>query len=136
MNLKLETTPSGFAVSISGRRILAHSAAAPCFFVGQGNDSIEMHRGRFAIEDRLVERCPLAYAAIDGNTILLSAAKGQPPRLAVTLEGNALRLRSLDASVNRFWLRVVADVDEHVWGGGEQFSYFDLRGRRFPLWSS
>ena len=113
-----------------------HSAAAPCFFVGRGNDSIKMHRGRFAIEDRLAERCPLAHAEIDGDTIMLSAAKGQPPRLAVTLEGDALELRSLDPSVNRFWLRVVADQDEHVWGGGEQFSYFDLRGRRFPLWSS
>lgn len=27
-------------------------------------------------------------------------------------------------------------VLEHVWGGGEQMSYFDLRGRRFPLWTS
>jgi len=136
MDLKLETTPSSFAVSVSGRRLLSHSAAAPCFFVGRGNDSIEMHRGRFTIEDRLAERCPLAHAEIDGVSIMLSAAKGQPPRLAVTLEGNALKLRSLDPSVNRFWLRVVADSDEHVWGGGEQFSYFDLRGRRFPLWSS
>lgn len=76
MDLKLETTPSGFALSMSGRRILAHSAAAPCFFVGRGDDSIKMHRGRFVIEDRLAERCPLGHAEIDGNTLLLSAAKG------------------------------------------------------------
>src|SRR5579864_7486488 len=101
MNLRLETTPSGFVVSISGRRILAHSAADPCFFVGRGNDSIKMHRGRFTIDERLAERSPLAYAEIDGDTVMLSAAKGQPPRLAVTLEGNALALRSLDPSVNR-----------------------------------
>ena len=43
---------------------------------------------------------------------------------------------SLDPSINRIWLRVVAEKDEHVWGGGEQMSYFDLRGRRFPLWTS
>lgn len=136
MNLELEITQSGFAVSISGRRILTHSATAPCFFVGQGNDSITMHRGRFEIEDRVAERCPLAHAEMDGEMIALAAAKGQPPRLGVTLEANALVLRALDPSVNRFWLRVVADRDENVWGGGEQFSYFDLRGRRFPLWSS
>ena len=29
-----------------------------------------------------------------------------------------------------------AEKGEHVWGGGEQMSYFDLRGRRFPLWTS
>lgn len=136
MDLKLETTSSGFVVSICGRQVLIHSAAAPCFFVGQGTDRIAMDRGRFEIEDRLAERCPLAHAEIEGETIMLAAAKGQPPRLAVTLEGNALVLRALDPSVNRFWLRVVAERDENVWGGGEQFSYFDLRGRRFPLWSS
>mgnify|MGYP002310060882 CR=1 FL=1 len=29
-----------------------------------------------------------------------------------------------------------AAEDEHVYGCGEQMSYFDLRGRHFPLWSS
>ncbi|KAJ8137547.1 hypothetical protein OY671_009240, partial [Metschnikowia pulcherrima] len=36
----------------------------------------------------------------------------------------------------RSWLRVPGEADEHVWGGGEQFSYFDSRGRHFPSWSS
>lgn len=31
---------------------------------------------------------------------------------------------------------MVAERAEHVWGGGEQLSYFDMRGRRFPLWTS
>ena len=39
-------------------------------------------------------------------------------------------------AINRLWLRTVAEADEHLWGGGEQMSYFDLRGRRFPLWTS
>ena len=25
-------------------------------------------------------------------------------------------------------------VDERLWGGGEQFSYLDLRGRDYPIW--
>ncbi|GLR86389.1 alpha-glucosidase [Bradyrhizobium iriomotense] len=136
MDMRLETTQAGFTLSLDGRLLLRHSAAAPCFFVGRGNDSIEMHRGRFEIEDRLVERCPLAHAEIDGERIVLAVMKGQPPRLVIRLEGNALVLQTVDSTVNRFWIRVAADQDEHVWGGGEQFSYFDLRGRRFPLWSS
>jgi alpha-glucosidase len=34
------------------------------------------------------------------------------------------------------WLRILAEPGEHVWGGGEQMSYFDLKGRHFPLWTS
>ena len=41
-----------------------------------------------------------------------------------------------DAAINRIWIRVRAEQGEHVWGGGEQMSYFDMRGRRFPLWTS
>ena len=136
MDLKLEATPAGFTLSINGRPILEHSAADPCIFVGRGNDRIAMHRGRFEIEDRLVERCPLAHAEIDGERIMLAPAKGHAPRLTLTLERDAIALQATDPSINRLWIRIAADADEHVWGGGEQFSYFDLRGRRFPLWSS
>lgn len=136
MTAKLETTPAGFTVSINHRPVLSHSAAKPCIFVGRGHDRIAMHRGRFEIEDRLVERCPLAHAEIDGERITLAPGKGQAPRLILWLEGNALVLQATDPSMNRLWIRIAADQDEHVWGGGEQFSYFDLRGRRFPLWSS
>ncbi|MBV9979456.1 alpha-glucosidase [Bradyrhizobium sp.] len=134
--MKLEATEAGFTLSLNGRPILKHSAANPCIFVGRGNDRIEMHRGRFEIEDRLVERCPLGHAEIDGERIMLAPGKGQVPRLMLTLEKNAIALQATDSSINRLWIRIAADPDEHVWGGGEQFSYFDLRGRRFPLWSS
>jgi len=136
MDMKLETTPAGFTLSLNGRPILEHSAANPCIFVGRGHDRIAMHRGRFEIEDRLVERCPLGHAEIDGERIMLAPAKGQAPRLMLTLEENAIALQAADPSINRLWIRIAADADEHVWGGGEQFSYFDLRGRRFPLWIS
>ena len=36
--------------------------------------------------------------------------------------------------VNRLWLRLYAEENEHVYGGGEQFTYFDMRGKTFPLW--
>eukprot|EP01117_Protostelium_nocturnum_P012774 TRINITY_DN4729_c0_g1_i2.p1 TRINITY_DN4729_c0_g1~~TRINITY_DN4729_c0_g1_i2.p1 ORF type:complete len:567 (+),score=183.14 TRINITY_DN4729_c0_g1_i2:379-2079(+) len=38
--------------------------------------------------------------------------------------------------MNRFWIRLEGEEKERIWGGGEQMSYFDLSGRRFPLWTS
>lgn len=39
------------------------------------------------------------------------------------------------SNFNRFWFRIMSTgSDEHVYGGGEQFSYFDLNGRNYPLW--
>jgi sulfoquinovosidase len=134
--MKLEASPTGFTLSFDGRTILKHDTTAPCVFVGRGQDRIEMHLGRFEIEDRLVERCPLTHAVVEGTRVVLSAGEGLEPRLILAIDGNSIVLETPDPSINRFWIRIAADADEHVWGGGEQFSYFDLRGRRFPLWSS
>lgn len=35
---------------------------------------------------------------------------------------------------NRIWLRIPAQPTEAVYGGGEQFTYFNLRGRDYPIW--
>lgn len=37
---------------------------------------------------------------------------------------------------NRLWVRTPAEQSAPVWGCGEQMSYFNLRGRNFPLWTS
>lgn len=134
--MKLEQTQSGFTLSLNGRVILEHSDASPSIFVGYGQERMDMYRGNFQIEDYVIERRPLSHAQIDGDRILLSDVSGQPPRLILTLAKDAIEFDALDAKLNRLWIRIKADDDEHVWGGGEQMSYFDMRGRRFPLWTS
>ncbi|HEY9053219.1 MAG TPA: alpha-glucosidase [Rectinemataceae bacterium] len=37
---------------------------------------------------------------------------------------------------NRWRFSLYAEPGEEVWGCGEQFSYFNLRGKAFPLWTS
>ncbi|TWF44038.1 alpha-glucosidase [Neorhizobium alkalisoli] len=134
MNL-VETKP-GFDLTLDGRALLSHRPEAPCIFAGKGKERMDMYRGNFDIEDYVVERIPLTHAEVVGDRILLSDHPGQAPRLALTVDGNGLRFEALDASINRLWLRIPAIADETVWGGGEQMSYFDMRGRRFPLWTS
>ncbi|WP_062231781.1 alpha-glucosidase [Aureimonas sp. N4] len=134
--LVLTTEPDGFSLVLSGKLVLTHSAAAPCLFVGQGQERMEMYRGNFDIEDYVVERVALRHAVISGDAIDLSPSATEPARLRLRVEGNALRFEAIDPAINRLWLRVPAEAGEHVWGGGEQMSYFDMRGRRFPLWTS
>jgi alpha-glucosidase len=132
-------TGGGFDLVLGERLVLRHTADAPCLFIGRGDARMDMYRGNFDIEDRLTERTPLRHAAIDGDTIRFAAERGMPPRLVMTVriigDDATLEFAAADAA-NRFWLRLVAEAEEHVWGGGEQMSYFDLRGRRFPLWTS
>ena len=34
----------------------------------------------------------------------------------------------------RIWLSIVAEENEYVYGGGEQYTYLNLRGRNYPIW--
>jgi alpha-glucosidase len=138
--MQIQTTSKGFDLILDGRLILRHRMDAPCLFVGHGEARMDMYRGNFDIEDYVVERVPLAHAVVSGSEIAFSAAEDQPVRVILNLLGDArnavVAFHSPDQSINRVWLRVQAEQDEHVWGGGEQMSYFDMRGRRFPLWTS
>lgn len=134
--MQLNQIPGGFTLVLNDLEILRHTEAAPALFVGHGEERMDMYRGNFDIEDYVVERTPLGHVDIAGDRIEFSAAPGLPARFAITIKGNHLLTQSLDASINRVWIRVTAEAGEHVWGGGEQMSYFDMRGRKFPLWTS
>ena len=42
---------------------------------------------------------------------------------------------SMPRGYDRVWVRVSALEEEHVYGGGEQYSRFDLRGYNYPIWT-
>jgi sulfoquinovosidase len=138
--MKIQTTSDGFDLVLDGRLILRHRSDNPCLFVGHGDARMDMYRGNFEIEDYVTERTPLGHAVVSGSQIAFSAAPGQPVRLTLDVSGSdrdgIVAFSEADAAINRIWLRIAAETGEHVWGGGEQMSYFDMRGRRFPLWTS
>ncbi|MEJ8308228.1 alpha-glucosidase [Agrobacterium larrymoorei] len=134
--MHFQKTANGFELAINGATVLRHSDEAPCIFVGRGEERMDMYRGNFDIEDYVVERVALSHAEVESDSVTLSSGEGQPSRLRLTVADNSVRIEALDPSINRFWLRVAAEKDECVWGGGEQMSYFNMRGRKFPLWTS
>jgi alpha-glucosidase len=138
--MQIQTTSDGFDLVLDGRLILRHRSDNPCLFVGHGEARMDMYRGNFDIEDYVIERTPLGHAVVSGSRIAFSAVPGQPARLTLDVSGSGqdgiVTFNGADATINRIWLRVAAERAEHVWGGGEQMSYFDMRGRRFPLWTS
>lgn len=142
--MKLLERDDGFDVALAGRTLFRHRAAQPWVFIGSAEPTVRARGGHFRIDDYVAARIPLAHASVsrhaDGVRILLSANAGADPVLEIRLRANergaALELSALAPGFNRLWLRVAAEPRERIWGGGEQFSYFDLRGRRFPLWTS
>ncbi len=129
-------TPDGFELWLESRLLARHSAARPFAEIGIGHAHMAMYRGNFDITDEVTTRHALTHAKIDGTSVSLSSAQGTEPLLVLELAHNALIVSSAAPSLNRFWFHLHAEPSEHIWGCGEQMSYFDLRGRRFPLWTS
>ena len=126
----------GFDLDLGDTTVIRHRGADPAFFLGRGRPDIQMYRGNFDLGDRLDERIALRFAEVKGAEVMLRAVAGQPVLLTLSVQGGFLVLSCPDPSLNRFWVRLVAQPGEKLWGGGEQMSYFNLAGRRFPLWTS
>ncbi|HUB44037.1 MAG TPA: alpha-glucosidase [Acetobacteraceae bacterium] len=139
-DLTFSASDDGFTLSLAGQALLRHTPEAPCVFAGVGEATIAMHRGNFDISDYIAERTPLRHVTINGALLQFRRHAGDPVLLALELQHLpatvTLHVRYADPRLNRFWFRIAAEPREHVWGCGEQMSYFDLRGRRFPLWTS
>lgn len=91
-------------------------------YSGVGQESVKMYRGNFNIKDKTVSRSKVSGTGYEINT---SEDNG-----IITIHG-----KSSDPNVNRTWIRISANPEEHIVGGGEQFSFLDLRGRKYPIWT-
>ena len=129
----------GWALLHRGRALLSQRPGKPAFYAGRGEETVWMNHGNFRLEDHVTERIPLyADRAETGEDGTVRLRFGGALEAAVELREDSVRITfdCRDAGVDRFWIRVEADPDEHCWGCGEQMSYFDLRGRHYPLWTS
>jgi alpha-glucosidase len=135
----------GHLVVAYGKLVLIdHSKKTPFITLYKGVESIDMYRGNFFIEDDLQEWLPLEDYALsevleEGRIYYkITFSKGESKLTCILHEKEGrieISFSKLPDSFNRIELCLVAKDDEHIYGCGEQFSYFDLRGKQFPLWT-
>jgi len=136
--MKVMTENDSFAVLQGEKTRLFHSKDKPMIYVGIGEENVKMYRGNFKIEDYITERIPLKYLTIikKGDTYILNFEEMIEAKVTIKDDAITIGFECFNPKINRFWLRVPCDLDESFYGCGEQMSYFNLRGRQFPLWSS
>jgi alpha-glucosidase len=143
-SLIVNNIEEGFEIVYNGILFFKHTAKSPMLFVGYGEESIEMYRGNFDIQDYIIERSPLRFSNVlqKENEAIISFSRLQNAasalKLAVSEDDGRLKIAFVreDDTINRLWMRVAADENEKVYGCGEQLSYFNMRGKNFPLWTS
>jgi len=132
------TYDRGFKMMNGDKIILSHDRDRPMIYVGYGEESLEMYRGNFTIKDYTIERYPLKNFNIIQNEYGYELDFEERIKAVIKNCGELFTIEfiKLDHHINRFWFRVNADEEEKCYGCGEQMSYFNLRGRNFPIWTS
>ena len=129
---------TAFELKSKSGSIIKCNPLTPVLYVGTGEESVEMYRGNFKIEDFVTERYPLYVTEITETASGYEINFSDEIKACISICEDLAKIsfKKLNEKINRFWLRVHAETDEKCYGCGEQMSYFNLRGRHFPLWSS
>ncbi len=158
--LQLKLDKDTLKIFFDGKEILKHSPSEPFVYAGSGTGKYRMFRGNFHITEHVKELAGLADWELlesDTNRIVIrfsrDMGRGTQYRLDMTasVQAGRLVLALTDQSIlsaaigykhnkqvkpNRWRFHFYAQTEESVYGCGEQFSHFNLRGRSFPLWTS
>ncbi len=139
--MKLVRQADGFIIELNGKEIIHHTNENPFLFAGKGNATYDMYRGNFKITDDVIEKMALIdYEFLekgDGVEVLFSRNGLNQLKVHFTEENGQgiIRFTENPEELNRLWIRLKAEKEEHIYGCGEQFSHFNLRGKNFPLWT-
>ncbi|MCK9348579.1 MAG: alpha-glucosidase [Sphaerochaeta sp.] len=132
------------SVFFNQMKILEHTAEHPVLMLQRNNATIDMYRGNYFIDENVEETlvldtCTISEAYIEGRGVCILHFSGGLYHLTCELSEQdgrlIMRFSPLPEPYNRLILHIFAEEREHIWGCGEQFSCFDLRGRNYPLWT-
>ena len=127
----------GLEIYFDNHLIFNHRYDEPCFYVGKGQETISAYRGNYAIEDYISVRTPLKdYEIIDEATVVFTDHDYRLTCRFMIKDDRLVVYYEMNKPTNRFWMRLYANRMEKVYGCGIQASYFNLRGKNFPLWTS
>ena len=126
-----------FSVLHNQKKIIEHTDKNPFIYLGVGKETIKQHYGDFKIKDKVINKIPMKLEAIEGNTMKFSNS-GYRISFSIRPTSKGIQLESFEVSpeVNRIFFMLKSFNEERFFGCGEQFSYLNLKGRNFPIWTS
>ena len=127
-----------FRVLRDGKPVFAVAQGASVAEVANIDAKYKMSRGSFVLKEKVIGRRPLFVVDMqttdDGVLLVLDEGK---LKIETQYGGERIRVTPVGLAVyDRLYLCVDAAKDESVYGTGETFSEFDLRGCKSDVWVS
>lgn len=134
----IEVGTDTLRISLRGKLILEHSVARPFLMLAEGTPAVQMHRGNYNIAETVqnpIAAGPWVLHAATTDDVLIEFPNIARVRIFLQNDGALfIELSGTLKRYNRLRMSLVATQNEHVYGGGEQFSALDLRGKKLPIW--
>ncbi|MBZ4686434.1 MAG: sulfoquinovosidase [Clostridia bacterium] len=141
--IKVKEDGKLLVIDFNGFEIVKHSNEIPFLHVGSGTANYDMLNGNFEIEEHLNEKIALTdYTVLEEKATSVKVKFSRNEVYAVTVnftevDGRLhIDFQEKPKGLNRSWIKIAAQENEHIYGCGEQFSELDLKGKKVPLWVS
>lgn len=126
---------NGVEIQKNGKKIFSLRAGDKPVCVGFGKNEYKMKHGSFQIRETASKPVPVLLNSVElkDNAV---AAKADEGTFTLTLT----RENHIDVHIdgferyNRLYIKLPAEKTEHIYGTGEIFTEFDLRGKKINCW--
>ncbi len=135
--MHLKDNSNGFILSFKGKEVFRHTSDSPCVELGEGTGRFRFYYGLFKIRDKKTRRLACSGYSIMENLdqrVIVNFSEGLTMILEVIDRRLHVGFETEIKKWNRIWLHWTADRKEKVYGGGEQYTHLNLRGRTLPVW--
>lgn len=126
---------NGVDILRHGELIFTLRAGDKPFCVGKGINEYKMKHGSFKIKETAGAPVQVRLNSVElQNNVIVAKADGGEFTLTLTRENH------IDVHIdgferyNRLYIKLPAEKNEHVYGTGEIFTEFDLRGKKINCW--
>lgn len=133
--LSFDVSNDDLAISLNSKNIYLVKKGQILFSVGTGKSEYKMSHGSFKICEKMLSKkalCVTDFETFD-NKAVITLEEGACTTEIVSENKLFFSFSGLD-KYNRMWFELPAEREEYVYGCGENFSEFNLRGKKVNVW--
>lgn len=140
--MKFEIDGNGFRITTESGKTAIFNADRSFLGVGSGKAQYKMNHGSFSFKEQTLQKKDLFLSAVkpDGNNAkLIFCDESKKEILSVSVLCYENRLEMVPEilsgeSYNRMFFKIPSEAGETVYGSGETFTEFNLRGQKVKVW--
>lgn len=116
------------------KAVFSIDKSRPAFYVGLGECEFKMNHGSFTIREKPIQKIAVKPKSIsvEGDKAIITANSG---KMIIEAQGDLFKFTPVGFErYNRLMIRIPSNKDEGVYGGGEIFTEFNLKGSKTEIW--